>query len=160
MPINLPEGFLDAARWAELGELSEAALRHMIEGGEVLELEGSALTTDQAVDALREFLGRKGAKQGITCLGCEARHVKEEGVIEPEIFSRARVLSHRGPDLPRRQLPLVAPIEVDVGALAMRFDLGAFLGLKRSLPRQADSVGVVAQIEHTLVRKLLDHSGV
>ena len=58
MSINLPEGFLDAARWAELGELSEAALRHMILGGEIVELEGSALTTDQAVDALREFLAR------------------------------------------------------------------------------------------------------
>src|SRR6185312_646521 len=79
-------------------------------------------------------------------------------LVEPNHFSRARVLEHCRPDAPRSQMTIRLPLKVQKVLPAMCFDFGLLLGAKYCLPIKSQAIHVIAYVGDFLSQKLFpDH---
>lgn len=78
MLLSLPDGLLSGERFDEFASSAKAALVHMIEHGEVPEFVGAAMTREEALAYLEEWLARNQgtlAEGGIDFLTSLARRL-------------------------------------------------------------------------------------
>ena len=76
-------------------------------------------------------------------------------LVEPDLLTRHRVDGRGLADLAAAQAVVAAPLELQAGAASEGFDLGPGGGAEDVLPRQIDSLAVVADVADPQARKLL-----